>query len=147
MGPLKLIEDLPDDFLVMNGDVLTDLDFSSFYNFHVENKNLFTISSFKREHKVDYGVLEIDQQNKLIDFKEKPSLFYNVSMGVYMVNSKILNYIPKDIEYGFDKLMIELIHANNPANVKIFNGYWLDIGRPDDYEKACSDYENKLFQV
>ena len=147
MGPLKLIEDLPDDFLVMNGDVLTDLDFSSFYNFHVENKNLFTISSFKREHKVDYGVLEIDQQNKLNSFKEKPSLFYNVSMGVYMVNRTILNYIPADVEYGFDKLMIDLITANHPATVKLFEGYWLDIGRPDDYEKACSDYENKLFQV
>ena len=147
MGPLKLIKDLPEDFLVMNGDVLTDLNFADFYSFHVENKNLFTISSFKREHKVDYGVLEIDQQNKLNSFKEKPSLFYNVSMGVYMVNRTILNYIPADVEYGFDKLMIDLITANHPATVKLFEGYWLDIGRPDDYEKACSDYDNKIFRV
>ncbi len=145
MGPLKLIPDLPDNFLVMNGDVLTDIDFSEFYNEHVENKAIFTISAYERDHKVDYGVLESDENNKLVAFKEKPILHYNVSMGVYMLNKKCLDIIPEDTFYGFDHLMIDLIKNETPATVRPYKGYWLDIGRPDDYEQACNEFElNKL---
>lgn len=145
MGPLKLIPDLPDNFLVMNGDVLTDINFSEFYNEHVENKAIFTISAYERDHKVDYGVLESDENNKLVAFKEKPILHYNVSMGVYMVNKKCLDIIPEDTFYGFDHLMIDLIKNETPATVRPYKGYWLDIGRPDDYEQACNEFElNKL---
>lgn len=143
MGPLKLINDLPDNFLVMNGDVLTDLDFSTFYDFHVEQQNIFTVSAYTREQKVDYGVLETGVDNKLVNFIEKPTHTYNVSMGVYMANKQILDIIPVDEFYGFDHLMLDLIKVNNPAVVKVHHGYWLDIGRPDDYEKACEDYLGK----
>ncbi|MGC3976848.1 MAG: sugar phosphate nucleotidyltransferase [Paludibacteraceae bacterium] len=143
MGPLKLINDLPENFLIINGDVLTDLDLGKFYDEHVDAKNIFTISAFAREQKVDYGVLEIGKENKLIGFLEKPTNYYNVSMGVYMANKKILEYIPENQFYGFDHLMLDLIKTNNPATVRVFTGYWLDIGRPDDYEKACNDFEEK----
>jgi NDP-sugar pyrophosphorylase family protein len=141
MGPLKLINDLPDNFLIMNGDVLTDLDFENFYNHHVENKNIFTISSYQRAQKVDYGVLLIGNDNKLTGFIEKPLNYYQVSMGVYMANREILNYIPENQFYGFDHLMLDMIKANNPASTLLHDGYWLDIGRPDDYEKACEDFK------
>ncbi len=140
MGPLKLINDLPENFLVMNGDVLTDLDLSEFYNEHVNKGNLFTISAFAREQKIDYGVLEIGKKNELVNFIEKPTNQYNVSMGVYMLNRNVLSYIPENQFYGFDHLMLDLIKNNNPASVRIHSGYWLDIGRPDDYEKACNDF-------
>jgi NDP-sugar pyrophosphorylase family protein len=140
MGPLKLIKDLPADFLVMNGDVLTDLNLSEFYEDHVKNKNIFTVSAYAREQKVDYGVLEIGAENQLLDFIEKPTNQYNVSMGVYMANKAILDYIPENQLYGFDHLMLDLIKNQQPAKVKVHNGYWLDIGRPDDYEKACNDF-------
>ncbi|MDG1901167.1 MAG: sugar phosphate nucleotidyltransferase [Bacteroidales bacterium] len=141
MGPLKLIKDLPDNFLIMNGDVLTDLNFGDFYNWHVGQNNIFTISSYQRKHKNDYGVLELDNENKLIGFKEKPITTFNVSMGVYMANKKILNYIPENEAYGFDHLMLELIEMNENACVNQFDGYWLDVGRPDDYAKACDDID------
>jgi len=145
MGPLKLIKDLPENFLVMNGDVLTDLDFDSFYNNHVISKNIFTISAYSRDQKVDYGVLEVGNDNRLVNFVEKPVNRYNVSMGVYMANREILDYIPENQLYGFDHLMLDLIRYQKPATVKIHSGYWLDIGRPDDYEKACNDMEeNKI---
>jgi NDP-sugar pyrophosphorylase family protein len=145
MGPLKLINDLPENFLVMNGDVLTDLDFEMFYNDHVEAQNVFTVSAYSRNQKVDYGVLEVGNDNKLVNFVEKPTTRYNVSMGVYMANKKILDYIPENQLYGFDHLMLDLIKFQNPATVKVHSGYWLDIGRPDDYEKACNDFEeNKI---
>lgn len=145
MGPLKLIPDLPENFLVMNGDVLTDIDFSEFYIEHVNKESIFTISAYERDHKVDYGVLESNEENKLVAFKEKPILHYNVSMGVYMVNRKCLDIIPEDTFYGFDHLMLDLIKNNTPAIVRPYKGYWLDIGRPDDYEQACNEFElNKL---
>jgi NDP-sugar pyrophosphorylase family protein len=140
MGPLKLIKDLPENFLVMNGDVLTDLDLREFYNFHCSQSNIFTVSGYVREQKVDYGVLECNANNQLVKFIEKPTNTYQVSMGVYMANKKILELIPTDTFYGFDHLMIDLINKGNPACVKVHDGYWLDIGRPDDYEKACEDF-------
>jgi len=142
MGPLKLIHDLPENFLVMNGDVLTDLDFNELYNYHEKNENIFTVSAFSREQKVDYGVLEIGMDNKLINFVEKPTNQYNVSMGVYIASKKILDYIPENQFYGFDHLMLDLIKEGQPATVKVHSGYWLDIGRPDDYEKACNEFDN-----
>lgn len=145
MGPLKLIHDLPDNFLIMNGDVLTDLDFEAFYENHVKSENIFTVSAYSRDQKVDYGVLELGDDNKLVNFVEKPTTRYNVSMGVYMASKKILDYIPENQLYGFDHLMLDLIKFNDPATVKVHTGYWLDIGRPDDYEKACNDFEaNKI---
>ncbi|MFV0472123.1 MAG: sugar phosphate nucleotidyltransferase [Paludibacteraceae bacterium] len=147
MGPLKLIQDLPDNFLIINGDVLTDLNFGEFYDEHVSQGNIFTISAFVREQKIDYGVLETGEGGKLIGFLEKPTNHYNVSMGVYMASKKILEYIPEDQFYGFDHLMLDLIKINNPATVKLFSGYWLDIGRPDDYEKACNDWDEKKLKL
>ncbi len=147
MGPLKLIKDLPDNFLVMNGDVLTDLDFEDFYNEHVSSTNIFTVSAYSRDQKVDYGVLEIGSDSKLVNFVEKPTNRYNVSMGVYMASKKILDYIPENQLYGFDHLMLDLIRFQNPATVKVHSGYWLDIGRPDDYEQACNDFEENKIKI
>jgi NDP-sugar pyrophosphorylase family protein len=141
MGPLKLIKDLPDNFLVMNGDILTDLNYADFYDTHVRSGNIFTISSMRREHRIDYGVLDTDNAGVLTGFREKPSVAYEVSMGIYMLNKKVLDHIPDGQPFGFDGLMLDLLAAGNPAAVKAFSGYWLDIGRPDDYEKAVDEFE------
>lgn len=149
MGPLKLIKDLPDNFLVMNGDILTDLDFDAFYNQHINEMNLFTISSHHREEVSEYGVLEYSENNILSGFYEKPSRKYQVSMGIYMVNKKILNYIPANVAYGFDSLMIDLLKAHKEVKVLSHDCYWLDIGRPDDYQRAIDEFEeakNKLLR-
>src|SRR5205085_12679599 len=95
MGPLRLIADLPDHFLVMNGDVLTDLDFATLYENHVASGAIFTISSSAREEVIDYGVLESDGRGHLVGLREKPRSRYEVSMGVYMLASRVLDYIPR----------------------------------------------------
>ncbi len=141
MGPLSLIDDLPDNFLVMNGDILTDLDYAAFYDGHVNAGSIFTISSFVREHVNLYGVLETDANNKLTDFKEKPVTRFEVSMGIYMLNKAVMDFIPYNKPYGFDHLMLDLIKAEKNASVKSFGGYWLDIGRPDDYMIAIDEFE------
>jgi len=141
MAPLRLIRDLPDDFLVMNGDILTDLDFAEFFDNHVASRALFTISSKVRKQNIDYGVLDTNGRGKLVGFREKPSFDYEVSMGVYMVGKDAVNAIPADAPYGFDTLMLDLLARGKAVNVRKFDGYWLDIGRPDDYMQAIDEFE------
>jgi len=141
MGPLKLIRDLPENFLVMNGDILTDLNFSELYDQHVKDVSLFTISGHLREQLIDYGVLETDSLGNLIGFTEKPKNQYQVSMGIYMANKKILQFIREGFPYGFDNLMLDLLKAKHQINVINYDGYWLDIGRPDDYIEAIEQFD------
>lgn len=145
MGPLKLINKLPDNFLIMNGDVLSDIDFSFLYDLHVAKSNIFTVAGFNRELKSEYGVLECNENNFLSKFKEKPVYNLTVSMGIYIANKKIIELIPPGLAYGFDHLMYDLIEIQRPAYVHLHEGYWLDIGRPDDYMQAIDDLSlNKI---
>lgn len=145
MGPLTLINDLPDDFLIMNGDVLTNLDLNVFYNDHIKRNSNFTIGAHKRSDKVEYGVLHNNDKSELIRFEEKPINEYLVSMGIYMMNKKNLQHIPYNTFFGFDQLMNTLIEKDILPYIYEFDGYWLDIGRPDDYEKAINDNEIESF--
>jgi NDP-sugar pyrophosphorylase family protein len=141
MGPLKLIKDLPDNFLVMNGDVLTDLDFAKLYDFHVESGQFYTISSSLRIERSEFGVLKVNGNNQLYGFQEKPIVNYNVSMGIYMLSREVLPYIPDDQPFGFDDLMYRFIDDGKKVYVRQHEGFWLDIGRPDDYMKAIDVFE------
>jgi NDP-mannose synthase len=141
MGPLKLIHDLPEDFLIMNGDVITDLDFNWFYSFHKNREKIFSISAFSRTEISEYGVLNTNSDNMLTGFVEKPKTEITVSMGIYMAKREILNHIPSDIAYGFDNLMLNLLDTKEEVLIHKHSGYWLDIGRPDDYMKAIDDLE------
>jgi NDP-sugar pyrophosphorylase family protein len=140
MGPLRLIKDLPENFLVMNGDILCDLDYSEFYEAHTRKGEIFTISSYIREQLVDYGVLDV-QKDLLTGLREKPRMHYEVSMGVYMVSRRALEFVSANVVYGFDQLMHDLIAAKLRIAVRKFGGYWLDIGRPDDYAAAIDVFE------
>ena len=136
MGPLTLVKDLPNNFLVMNGDVMTDLDLAAFYQQHEEQGSIFTIASHRRTETIDYGLLHHDENNLLTRFEEKPQYDFLVSMGVYMVSLEALHFIPPDTFFGFDHLMYKLLEEKRPAKVFEYNGFWLDIGRPTDYALA-----------
>jgi len=142
VAPLKLIHDLPDDFLVMNGDLLTDLDFSKFFQHHLQDSSLLTVATYSRKTKIDFGVIEIDPAtNTASGFREKPEYRFDVSMGVYAMNQKILNFVPDNEPFGFDHLMLKLLETRQRISVFPYDGYWLDIGRPEDYEKANEDIQ------
>ncbi|MDX2283449.1 MAG: nucleotidyltransferase family protein [Bacteroidia bacterium] len=143
MAPLRLIPGLPEHFLVMNGDVLTDLDFGAFYETHVRNDEIFTVSSHIREQVNLYGVLETNSEGYLSGFREKPKVIFEVSMGVYMVSRRAMEFIPHGEPYGFDHLMLDLMAAGKPARVQPYQGYWLDIGRPDDYMQAIEEFDKQ----
>lgn len=141
IGPLRLIPDLDDDFLVMNGDILTDLDYAAFMREHKERQALATIATYQRDAAIDFGLLERDKKNRIIAFREKPVYHFDVSMGIYAFSKNILGLVPKNRPFGFDQLMYALIKKNAEVYSYPFEGYWLDIGRPDDYARSIEEFE------
>jgi NDP-sugar pyrophosphorylase family protein len=141
IGPLRLIENLEDTFLVMNGDILTDLDYKKLIESHKKQGAIATVATYQRDTNIDFGVLEINSEKKIIAFREKPTYHFNVSMGVYVFSKKILDYVPADTPFGFDQLMYALITKNEEVYSYPHAGYWLDIGRPDDYARSIEEFE------
>lgn len=140
IGPLTLLEDLPDQFLVMNGDILCDLDYANFYAAHGKSQGDVSVSAFRREVKVDFGVLEYDERQRLSAFREKPTYTFDVSMGIYCISRRVIEVLPKGQPYGFDDLMMDSLKGRFAVDVRPFSGYWLDIGRPDDYQYADENF-------
>ena len=143
MGPLKMIPSLPEHFLVMNGDVLTDLDFGEFFRQHVSGGHLFTISACDRALASEYGVLHVNTGRTLVGFEEKPVVTHEVSMGIYMLSKSVLKLIPQGCAYGFDRLMLDMLKAKMAVHVRRHAGYWLDIGRPEDFHQAIDVFEQQ----
>ncbi|WP_076998643.1 sugar phosphate nucleotidyltransferase [Variovorax sp. KK3] len=141
IGPLTLIDDLPQNFLVMNGDILCDLDYRKFFEAHVEAKSQISVSSYRRQVKIDFGVLEHDDNGSLTAFREKPAFDFEVSMGIYCIQRSVIDNLQKGAKYGFDNLMLDGLKNNQRIDIRPFGGYWLDIGRPDDYEYADENFE------
>jgi NDP-sugar pyrophosphorylase family protein len=142
-GPLKLIngEDIEDNFIVMNGDVLTDLDYRDFFDFHKKNDALCTIATYKKPVKINLGVLEL-KDDVLTNYIEKPTLNYTVSMGVYAFKKETLSYIPFNEYFDFPDLIKKLIKENKKVLSYQFDNFWLDIGTPSDFEIATETFEN-----
>jgi len=140
IGPLTLLKDLPEDFLVMNGDILTDLDYGAFLRDHTQRRHSVSVSAFKRTSAIDFGVLEYDPQGRLTAFKEKPRYHFDVSMGIYGMSRSVIEALPPGKPYGFDQLMVDGLRNGLDIRVKPFDGFWLDVGRPEDYEYANDHY-------
>lgn len=147
IGPLTLIDDLPENFLVMNGDILCDLNYREFYNSHAAAKADVSVSVYKREVKIDFGVLKYDKSMTLREFQEKPAYSFDVSMGIYCLSKTVIEKLPRGSVYGFDNLMLDGIRDGGNIKICPFDGYWLDIGRPDDYEYADQNFDRLSEQL
>ena len=146
VAPIKLVQGLPDDFLVMNGDIMTDLSLRKLFYEHKTNDAIMTVATYKRKVHIDYGVIKYDADYVVYSFIEKPDQYVDVSMGIYAFNKRVFEYVPENNYFGFDNLMHKLLE--NGEKVKTFehHGYWLDIGRPEDYEKANEDVARVMNQ-
>ncbi len=140
IGPLTLISDLPENFLVMNGDILCDLDYRAFFEQHVASDSRVSVSAYRRQVRIDFGVLNHDA-GQLLSFEEKPTFHFDVSMGIYCIKREVISALEQGKPYGFDHLMLDGLSTNQPAAIRPFSGYWLDIGRPDDYEYADEHFD------
>jgi len=142
IGPLSLMPDLGEHFLVLNGDILTDLDLGALYRSHVDQGTILTVATYRREVNIDFGVLRYDASSRRIQaFEEKPTLSYDVSMGIYVLQRRCLEYVPRGRHFGFDDLVLTLLKNGEAVHSYPHAGRWLDIGRPEDY-----DHANQLFR-
>jgi len=145
VAPVKLIKGLPDHFFVMNGDLLTDMDFGALYKSHVVSGEQLTVATYRRDSTINFGVMEVDESvNRVVGFVEKPTYHFMVSTGIYVYSRTLLDRVPYNEPYGFDNLVLDMLRDAAPINVYPHTGYWLDIGRPDDYEVANKDVDKIL---
>jgi NDP-sugar pyrophosphorylase family protein len=145
VGPLALLDDLDDSFLAMNGDVLTALNYAELVDVHREAGNMLTIASHRRVVRTDYGVLHLGdgpgQTQGVTGFEEKPEIPYVVSMGVYVLEPRALEFIDRGEYLDLPDLVLRLLDAGEQVGSYLYEGYWLDIGRHEDYEKAILEFE------
>ena len=142
-GSLAHVPDLDDTFLVMNGDVLTDLDFNALINAHRSSGAALTIAAHSQKVKIDLGILESNTSNELTGYIEKPERSYEVSMGIYVYEPRVLSYIPPGAYLDFPELVHRLMEDGEKVHLHRNNAFWLDIGRPDDYAKAQEIFANE----
>jgi NDP-sugar pyrophosphorylase family protein len=136
VGPLAQIEKLDTPFLVMNGDVLTTLDYRALVAYHEAHGGWLTIASYERRVDIDFGILQVNGGHTVVDYFEKPTHTYRVSMGVYVFDPRVLGYIPRGQRLDLPDLVKALLADGRRVVAYPFDGVWLDIGRPDDYARA-----------
>lgn len=137
VGGLDLIRDeLAETFLMINGDTLTTLRFSDIIEHHKKNGTVSTIALNQRQVNIDFGVVDLDSSNLITSYTEKPAIDYLVSMGIYVFEPEVMQYINPGERLDFPDLIKTLISKDKKVKGFVFDGYWLDIGRPEDYERA-----------
>ena len=139
-GPLSLINGLDSTFLVTNGDVLTTLDLRELVAYHKSQGGIATIAVHRRQVKIDLGVVEWNADNRIRGYIEKPVYDYTVSMGLYVFEPEVLKFIPFNVYLDFPELVLNMIAAGEKVVGYPFDGYWMDLGRPDDYAQAAEDF-------
>lgn len=141
-GPLTLIEGLDEPFLMMNGDLLTSLDFADLYNYHIERNAMVTMALYPKEINIDFGVIEVDAESRIRGSREKPHFTYLINMGIYIVSPKAVKLIPYNQPYSFMDLIEDLKARGDSLYGYQFNGDWMDLGRVDDLTTATEKYQH-----
>jgi dTDP-glucose pyrophosphorylase len=140
-GPLGLLSSRPQHpMIVMNGDLLTTLNFARFLDYHTEQEVIATMGVREYNMQVPYGVIEVNGQ-RIANITEKPTERYFVNAGMYVLDPQALDYIPDDQFYDMPTLYEQLIAESHPVTAFPIQEYWRDIGRPEDLETAQREYE------
>ena len=137
-APLRLVDGLDSTFMVMNGDVLTTLDYRDLVAYHHAQGNELTIATHKRVIKIDYGMLHLDVASRVRQYEEKPTIVSPVSMGIYVMEPSVIEHIPEQGHFDFPDLVQALLATDTPVGAYVHEGLWFDIGRQEDYERATS---------
>ncbi len=140
-GPLSLLSDLTETFLVMNGDILTTLDYHRLIQYHRQKRGMVTIAMSQKEVLLELGVMECDPNARLTRYLEKPTLSYSVSMGVYVFEKGVLEWIPRGKYLDFPELIQKLLKQEKRVICYPSGDFWLDIGRHEDYEEAQKEFQ------
>jgi NDP-sugar pyrophosphorylase family protein len=144
-GVLADLRHLDEPFLMMNGDVLTSLDYRELYDAHCDSGNALTVATHRRTIRSDYGVLHLDGElsgtRRVVGWQEKPEHSEMVSMGVYIVDPSVCDHVEDGVPIDLPDVVKRLLDAGEQVGSYEYDGLWLDIGRHDDYELAVSEYE------
>jgi NDP-sugar pyrophosphorylase family protein len=140
VGPIKQIPLTSNTFLLLNGDVLTTMSFEDLINTHRQRGCVATLAVHTSQVVMDYGIVEVSADGRIVGHREKPSIDVNVGMGVYAFERRVLDHIPSDEKFDIPDLIQALLRAGEPIAAYQSDDYWMDIGRPDDYETAYRDY-------
>ncbi len=140
-GPIAHLRGLPESFLVMNGDILTTLDYGRLIRYHQQKRSTITIAMSQKKVSIDFGVLEFDRTHRLTHYREKPILSYSVSMGVYVFDRRVLDWIPRSRYFDFPDLIQKLLKNGERVLCYPSRDFWLDIGRHEDYEDAQKRFQ------
>ncbi|UXR63787.1 sugar phosphate nucleotidyltransferase [Bdellovibrio bacteriovorus] len=143
-GPIGLLKERLlkyDSFISMNGDVLTTLDYSRAISRHMESNAIATVCVNQRSVNIDFGVLEVGADGILMEYKEKPTLKYNVSMGINIFSCDVFDYIKVREFLNIPDLLINIRDSGKSVYAYEESCQWLDIGRIEDYSQACEDFE------
>ena len=140
-GALSLLKERPSEpFFVMNGDLLTNVNFEHIFNYHTLHKATATMCVREYDYEVPYGVVKMND-NKIIEIAEKPVQKFFVSAGIYMLSPEILDLIPKNEFYDMPALFEKLIKLSKNVISFPIREYWLDIGRMEEYQRANEEYK------
>jgi len=142
IAPLKNISSLPEKFMVMNGDILTNLNYGDYFSAYNPKSEFALVPTYKKVYKSEFGVLTLNNHGNLADFSEKPSQELFISMGVYYFSQKLFEYVPDNTPFGFDQLMLKALEGNERIKCPEHIGDWLDIGNHQDYEYAQDNWNN-----
>ena len=140
-GPLSLLGEMEEPFLVMNGDLLTTQDYRAMWEHHRHSRAMATLATFQRDVKIDLGVVAVDEAHLVREYIEKPTYHYTVSTGIYVFEPEVLNQIPRGQCMDMPDLIRKLLTGGQRVTAYPFSGLWLDIGRTDDYERAIAEFE------
>lgn len=142
IGALSLVpSEGSDSFLVLNGDVLTTMDYADLVRHHRESGAIATVATYRRPASIDKGVLTIDGDGRITEIVEKPTHYNWVAMGIYVFELEVLRFVSPGVPLDAPQLIQTLIREGLSVQSYIFNGYWLDIGLPKDYEQALEEFE------
>ena len=140
-GPLSLLRDqLETPFIVMNGDILTTIDFRRFYEYGNSQESDFTVATKQTRTPFNFGSVQ-SEGNRITGVDEKPELIIEIVAGIYFMKPAVLELIPDDTYYGIDKLIQDMIRAGRTVSRYLMEEYWLDIGSIEDYQEAEDAYE------
>lgn len=146
-GPLYLLKDeLTESFILMNGDILTNIDFRKFYDFSNSNGYDFTIVTKEICTPFNFGRIE-SKEGLITNIEEKPDLLIEVVAGIYFMKPSIFKYIPENQYFGMDDLIKKKLSLKIPIPKYLMHEFWLDIGRLDDYTEAQIAYEKHFKEL
>lgn len=146
-GPLSLLEGLDETFLVMNGDILTTLNFGNLIKYHRDRGGVATVATHRKKVNIDLGVVHVNGGDEIENYTEKPSMDFRVSMGIYVFEPTVLKYIPEGEYLDFPDLVLKLIAAGERVISYAFDGYWQDLGRHEDYQEAWQDFRHMKDEI